>query len=34
MAGLGLEYRGVSSISGPIIVVENVRNVGMMSLFR
>ncbi len=28
MAGLGLEYRGVSSISGPIIVVENVRNVG------
>jgi V/A-type H+-transporting ATPase subunit B len=24
----GLEYKGVSSISGPIIVVENVRDVG------
>lgn len=28
MAGLGLEYKGVASISGPIIVVENVKNVG------
>ena len=28
MAGSGLEYKGVASISGPIIVVENVRNVG------
>ena len=28
MAGIGLEYKGLSSISGPIIVVENVRNVG------
>jgi len=28
MAGLELEYKGVSSISGPIIVVENVKNVG------
>jgi V/A-type H+-transporting ATPase subunit B len=28
MAGIGLEYRGLSSISGPIIVVENVRDVG------
>ena len=25
MAGLGLEYKGVASISGPIIVVENVQ---------
>ncbi len=24
----GLEYKGVASISGPIIVVENVQNVG------
>ncbi|MCW3984243.1 MAG: V-type ATP synthase subunit B [Candidatus Bathyarchaeota archaeon] len=28
MAGIGLEYKGLSSISGPIIVVENVRDVG------
>ena len=28
MAGVGLEYKGVASISGPIIVVENVSNVG------
>ena len=28
MAGLGLEYKGVSSISGPIIIVENVQGVG------
>ena len=28
MAGIGLEYKGVSSISGPIIMVENVKNVG------
>ncbi|MCW3998690.1 MAG: V-type ATP synthase subunit B [Candidatus Bathyarchaeota archaeon] len=28
MAGTGLEYKGVSSISGPIIVVENVKQVG------
>ena len=28
MAGIGLEYKGVASISGPIIVVENVKNVG------
>jgi V/A-type H+/Na+-transporting ATPase subunit B len=28
MAGIGFEYKGVSSISGPIIVVENVKNVG------
>ena len=28
MAGIGLEYKGVASISGPIIVVENVRDVG------
>jgi V/A-type H+-transporting ATPase subunit B len=26
--GTGLEYKGVASISGPIIVVENVQNVG------
>jgi V/A-type H+-transporting ATPase subunit B len=28
MAGTGLEYKGVASISGPIIVVENVQGVG------
>ena len=28
MADTGLEYKGVASISGPIIVVENVREVG------
>jgi V/A-type H+-transporting ATPase subunit B len=28
MASTGLEYKGVSRISGPIIIVENVRNVG------
>jgi len=28
MVGIGLEYKGVASISGPIIVVENVRDVG------
>ncbi len=28
MANIGLEYRGVSQIRGPIIVVENVRDVG------
>ncbi len=28
MAGTGLEYKGVASISGPIIVVENVQQVG------
>jgi V/A-type H+-transporting ATPase subunit B len=28
MPGSGLEYRGVSSINGPIIMVENVKNVG------
>lgn len=28
MSGLGLEYKGVASISGPIIVVENVQDVG------
>ena len=28
MASTGLEYKGVTSISGPIIVVENVRDVG------
>jgi V/A-type H+/Na+-transporting ATPase subunit B len=28
MAGKGLEYKGVSSISGPIIMVENVKGVG------
>ncbi len=28
MAGLGVEYKGVASISGPIIVVENVLGVG------
>jgi V/A-type H+-transporting ATPase subunit B len=28
MAGSGLEYKGVASISGPIIIVENVRDVG------
>ncbi len=28
MVGSGLEYKGVASISGPIIVVENVREVG------
>jgi hypothetical protein len=26
--GSGLEYKGVASISGPIIVVENVQGVG------
>ena len=29
MAGSGLEYKGVASISGPIIVVENVQEVGL-----
>ena len=28
MANVGLEYKGVSHIHGPIVVVENVRNVG------
>jgi V/A-type H+-transporting ATPase subunit B len=28
MTGIGIEYKGVASISGPIIVVENVKNVG------
>lgn len=28
MAGIGLEYKGVASISGSIVVVENVQNVG------
>ena len=28
MAGSGLEYKGVASISGPIIIVENVQQVG------
>jgi V/A-type H+-transporting ATPase subunit B len=28
MANAGLEYKGVSQIYGPIVVVENVRNVG------
>lgn len=28
MASIGLEYKGVASISGPIIVVENVKQVG------
>ncbi len=28
MASNGLEYKGVASISGPIIIVENVRDVG------
>jgi len=28
MSGKGLEYKGVASISGPIIIVENVRDVG------
>ncbi|MGD6806028.1 MAG: V-type ATP synthase subunit B [Candidatus Bathyarchaeia archaeon] len=28
MTGTGLEYKGVGSISGPIIMVENVKNVG------
>jgi len=28
MAGTGLEYKGVASISGPIIIVENVQQVG------
>ncbi len=28
MAGTGLEYKGVASISGPIIIVENVKHVG------
>ena len=28
MAGSGIEYKGVASISGPIIVIENVQNVG------
>jgi V/A-type H+-transporting ATPase subunit B len=28
MVGIGLEYKGVSSISGPIIMVENVKDVG------
>jgi V/A-type H+-transporting ATPase subunit B len=32
MAGIGLEYKGVSSISGPIIVVENVKNVSYEEL--
>src|SRR5271157_5289339 len=28
MATAGLEYKGVSQIYGPIVIVENVRNVG------
>ena len=28
MSGTGLEYKGLASISGPIIVVENVQGVG------
>jgi len=28
MAAIGLEYKGVASISGPIIIVENVQDVG------
>lgn len=32
MTGIGLEYKGVSSISGPIIMVENVKNVGFDEL--
>jgi len=32
MAGLGLEYKGLASISGPIVVVENVKNVGFDEL--
>jgi len=30
--GSGLEYKGVASISGPIIVVENVQGVGFDEL--
>jgi V/A-type H+-transporting ATPase subunit B len=32
MAGTGLEYKGVASISGPIIIVENVREVSFDEL--
>jgi V/A-type H+-transporting ATPase subunit B len=32
MAGIGLEHKGVASISGPIIIVENVRDVGFDEL--
>ena len=32
MAGTGLEYKGIASISGPIIIVENVRDVGFDEL--
>jgi V/A-type H+/Na+-transporting ATPase subunit B len=32
MAGVGLEYKGVSQISGPLIVVENVQGVGFDEL--
>ncbi|MGD0450024.1 MAG: V-type ATP synthase subunit B [Candidatus Bathyarchaeia archaeon] len=32
MVGSGLEYKGVASISGPIIIVENVRDVGFDEL--
>lgn len=28
MANIGLEYKGVSQIYGPIVIVENVRDVG------
>ena len=28
MVNVGLEYKGVSRISGPIIFVDNVKNVG------
>ena len=32
MAGLGVEYKGVASISGPIVIVENVQDVGYEEL--
>ncbi len=32
MAGIGLEYRGVSQIHGPIVVAENVKGVGFDEL--
>jgi V/A-type H+-transporting ATPase subunit B len=32
MAGIGLEYRGVSQIYGPIVVAENVKGVGFDDL--
>ncbi len=32
MASIGLEYKGIASISGPIIVVENVKQVGFDEL--